>query len=95
MIPVIHDEKERRCPRLGHNVMFGYCRTQGNQSLCLSVLDCWWERFDVEAFLREHQSQDLDHVISTPRRPKVLTLVELIEQAKKIKSTKNATADNE
>jgi hypothetical protein len=46
---------ERRCPRLGGSVIsISYCLTSGNADLpCFKILDCWWETFDVETYLRE------------------------------------------
>ena len=38
----------RRCPRLGGEVAFGYCKVCGGEKTpCFKVFDCWWERFDV------------------------------------------------
>lgn len=79
-----HDNRSQRCKRLGHPVRFEYCRTQSHNSLCPCILDCWWERFDVEAFLRAHgQGDAVDNLRAAPPRPKVASLVELIEQAKR------------
>jgi len=48
------DNLEIRCPRLGGPVSFEYCRTNGDEMLpCWKIFDCWWERFDVAAFLKK------------------------------------------
>jgi len=79
-----HDARERRCPRLGHEVRFAYCRTQAHNSLCSRICDCWWEQFDVERFLRDTgKAEQLDRLLADSAKPKVLSLVELIDQAKK------------
>jgi hypothetical protein len=78
-----HDGRRRRCPMLGHEVPFGYCRAPGRELPCRRVVDCWWEAFDVESFLRAHFSEeDLREMLAPPQH-KVLSLVELIEQARK------------
>ncbi|MCP4688890.1 MAG: hypothetical protein GY859_12625 [Desulfobacterales bacterium] len=78
------DHFERRCPRLGGDVSFKYCRTVGNDELpCWKTADCWWERFDVMTYLRENVAEDdLEALLEKRPKPKVLNILELIEQAK-------------
>ena len=77
------DHRHRRCPRLGHDVPFRYCRTQEAEKLCPRVLDCWWERFDIETFLRScYPGEDVDALLHPASQPKVATILELIEAAK-------------
>ena len=75
-----------RCPRLGHELTFGYCRQESRGKPCRLILDCWWERFDVRAFLQAHLPQEemaqVERVRSAPPPSKVLSLVEIIQQAK-------------
>ena len=78
------DNMERRCPRLGGPVTFRYCRLSGDSRLpCWKVFDCWWETFDVESFVRANYSEDEVRQILSPPKPKMLSLVELIQQAQK------------
>ena len=79
------DRRERRCPRLGGQVSFKYCRTVGEQSLpCWKISDCWWERFNIQAFLGRNYSQDeLKRLQEAVPKPKLVSLVELIEQARR------------
>ena len=78
------DNLERRCPRLGGDVAFGYCRTCGeNNGPCFKVFDCWWERFDVVAHMKGCLSPEAFGALSASRpQPKVASLVELIRQAR-------------
>jgi hypothetical protein len=78
------DHLTQRCPRLGGPVSFGYCREPAGESLpCWKILECWWEVFDVSAYLREQLSEeDFDRLISAKPKPKVASLLELIEKAK-------------
>jgi hypothetical protein len=75
---------QRRCPRLGGEVDFGYCRTCGEgKSACFKVLDCWWERFDVAGYLKARLTGEAFSALLARRPPpdKVASLVELIRQA--------------
>ena len=78
-----HDGRRRRCPMLGHDVPFAYCRAPGSEIPCRRVFDCWWETFEVEAFIRVHYSEDDVAKILAPRQDKTSTIVELIERARK------------
>jgi hypothetical protein len=79
------DQIERRCPRLGGPVSFGYCRTcSDDHSVCWKILDCWWESFDVVTYLRNSlPEKQFNQLVHSNPRPKIVSLVELIEQAKK------------
>ncbi len=78
-----HDARVLRCRRLGHEVSFHYCRTQEGGTLCPAILDCWWEVFDVRASLEEALSaQEVEELAARERPAKVVTLLDLIEQAK-------------
>ena len=78
------DDYQRRCPRLGGPVDFKYCRTCGqNASMCWKVIDCWWEYFDIKAHLEAHlPPAELERLVKARPKPKVASLVDLIEQAK-------------
>jgi hypothetical protein len=75
-----------RCRRLGHEVKFGYCRQETRGSPCRLILDCWCERFDVRGFLRAHLPTEamaqVEYASAAPPPSKVLSLVEMIQQAK-------------
>jgi len=82
-----HDEDLlARCRRLGQEVRFGYCRQESGGSPCRLVLDCWWERFDVRAFLQAHLSREamaqVERAAVTPPPSKMLSLLNLVQQAK-------------
>ena len=82
-----HDQDlQPRCRRLGHEVTFGYCRQETGGKPCRLILDCWWERFDVRGFLQAHLSEEamaqVERASTSPPPSKVLSLVEMIEQAK-------------
>ena len=75
----------RRCPRLGNTVPFKYCKTCGDdQQPCFKILDCWWEYFDVVQYMKDHLPEDqFNHLLEAkPPKPRIASLVELIEQAR-------------
>jgi len=75
-----------RCRRLGHEVSFGYCRQEMGGKPCRLILNCWWEQFDVRSFLQAHLPEadmaQVEHASDSPPPAKVLSLVEMIQQAK-------------
>ena len=75
----------RRCPRLGNPVPFEYCEVCGdNEHPCFKILDCWWEDFDVVRYLKNRLPEDqFKRLMTAAPKPKVTSLLELIEQARK------------
>lgn len=75
-----------RCPRLGHQINFSYCRRENSGLPCFKVVDCWGSHFLVEDYLRrELTAGEWDKVFERRPKSKMLSLVELIEQAKERK----------
>lgn len=78
-----HDKTQIYCRKLGHHLTFLYCRTTEGSNLCPKILDCWFEVFDVRAFLEQHYTEpEIETVFKAPQ-PKVASLIELIEKARK------------
>lgn len=79
------DALERHCPRLGGPVRLAYCKASGNGDRpCWKILDCWWERLDILDYLQKNlPGKTLEGFASSRPKPKLSSLVELIEQAKK------------
>ena len=75
---------ERRCPRLGHPISFSYCLSGGEDDLpCWKIVDCWWEYFDVMGYLKKHYTEEtLSKLLAERPKPKISSIVELIEQVK-------------
>jgi hypothetical protein len=75
-----------RCRRLGHEVAFGYCRQETGGKPCRLILDCWWEQFDVRAFLQAHLSEQamaqVERAGANPPPSKTASLLDLIQQAR-------------
>jgi len=78
------EDHEIRCPRLGHHITFSYCRVENKGLPCFKIIDCWYEHFMIEDFLRKDlKPEEWEKVFNRPKKPKILSLVELIEEAKK------------
>ncbi len=78
-----YDKEEGYCRTLGHYVPFRYCRTVKDGAPCHRILDCWFERIPVKAYLQEHHTDEEIAGILEPPRPKMASLIDLIEKAKK------------
>jgi hypothetical protein len=78
------DDFDIRCPRLGQQISFSYCRRENKGVPCFKVLDCWHVHFLVEDLLRKELApEEWRQAFETPPKPKMVSLVEMIERAKK------------
>jgi hypothetical protein len=78
-----HDIEEIYCRKLGHKLPFSYCRVEKGSLPCGRIRDCWFNRLDINGFLEEHYSESELESVFKPGGDKVLSLLELIEKAKK------------
>ncbi len=75
-----------RCPQLGGEIPFRYCRTANESLPCRKIMVCWEFRIKISKFLSEHYSTDqIECALAPLTRSRLDTLLELIENAKKIK----------
>ena len=77
-----YDKEVIHCRMLGHDVPFSYCRTGATGQPCRKIFDCWFQKFDIVGFMKEHYSEDEIEAIQQPPKNRMMTLVELIEKAK-------------
>ena len=83
-----YDEKTIRCPRVGGDVTFKYCRFENKMLPCKWIIGCWRMYIDINKFLEDYYSkEELDQIFALPK-PKIQGLVGLIEKAKKVKVEK-------
>ena len=77
-------KQTRRCPRLGHAIELAYCLEADLGAVCSRMLDCWWEIFDVAAWLQTRLSPTDWQRLGAARPPvsKVASLIEQIAQAR-------------
>jgi hypothetical protein len=80
---IIYDHLEIRCPKLGGQVTFAYCRREAGTLPCQRTVICWHCRFPVEAFLKSVLTEE-GWAAWTNQSPKekMTSLLELIEAAK-------------
>ena len=73
-----------RCPRLGGEVTFSYCRVEGGDLPCMRIVACWLCCLPIAEYLRATLSPDqLERFTGQRPKERIATLVELIEAAKK------------
>ena len=78
------DYLEIRCPKLGGEVTFAYCLVEGGDLPCPRTIVCWQQYFPVETHLRAKLTQaQWDRCFSQTPKGKMVSLVELMEAAKK------------
>jgi hypothetical protein len=84
-----HDKRSQRCRRLGSEVSFEYCRLHAEQNqVCSSIIQCWWEHFDIVSFLEKYLTKEQLEALQQPvHKPKVTRLMEIIEDAQRRLST--------
>ena len=77
-----HDHLTLRCPRLGGDATFEYCRQAGTP-FCPSIIACWAVRLDIGQFLADHYSpEEIQSGLRPPAQSKVQRMVGIAEQAK-------------
>ena len=80
-----YDENTIRCPRVGGFVNFKFCRSENHMLPCRFVVGCWHERMDINRFLEKNYSkEEMDRIFCQPK-PKIESLIGMIENAKKVK----------
>jgi len=86
-----YDEKETYCRKLGHFIKFNYCRKEKadkKELPCAKILDCWFEKIPVHDFINENYLKNDIAYIFQSSKPKITSILELIEKAKKIEKIK-------
>jgi len=81
-----HDGLIVRCPSLGGEVPFRYCRTLQGDLPGPRMTVCWEFRMEISRFLSEHYSADqIRRAWPLPTRTRLKTILDLIEAAEKMK----------
>ena len=87
-----YDDLKIRCPMLGHPLNFSYCRSTDKDRPCRNIFHCWYQRLPVQQFVQTHFPAGTIEKLAAPPKPKMLSLLELIEKAQATK--KNGTYTN-
>ena len=78
------DSFQIRCPRLGQQIHFSYCRAENMGLPCHRTLDCWHIHFRVVEYLRQELSAAVwEESFEKPQTPKILSLAALVEKFQK------------
>ena len=89
-----HDHRIRRCPLLGHDIAFGYCRRPGRDIPCGKIYDCWWETLDITAFMEANYEPEVISEVLRPKPAKVMSLIDIIERARRQQKREEAKDAN-
>lgn len=75
-----------RCPRLGGEVTFAYCRREQGNLPCRMALRCWQGLIPVEEYLRTFLTDEQwEHCFNAPLRDKLSSILEIADAAQKRK----------
>jgi hypothetical protein len=77
------DDRQQHCPRLGHFLNFGYCRTCQNQLPCFKIMDCWYMQIPIQEYLEKNFSAEQIQIILAPPKPKMISILEIVESVRK------------
>jgi len=72
-----------RCPQLGGEAPFRYCRKVNEGLPCARLFSCWQTVFDVKAFVERHyDAAEIAAAWGRPRPDKMAQLADLIAHAR-------------
>lgn len=81
-----HDHKITRCPKLGDEMTFAYCRREAGDLPCARIMMCWQAAFDAASVLKGILSEEQwERFTNAKPKDKMSSLLEIIEQAKRRK----------
>ena len=79
-----YDHKLTRCPKLGDEMTFAYCRQEAGDLPCARIIQCWFMFFDAAAWLQENLTPEKwERFTCAQPKDKVTHLIEIIEKAKR------------
>jgi hypothetical protein len=81
-VATVFDRLDTRCPRLGGEVTFDYCRKMGEGLPCSRSLLCWAPQFPVmEYMIRVLDSDEWRQVFEQPPKPRLSSVLEAAHRA--------------
>jgi len=91
-----YDQLEIRCPKLGHQVLFSYCRREDDNLPCQRIFSCWeWRIPTIREYIKSKLSEEeIDRHFNRPPKDRLSTLIELIENAKKKRASSQKGSDD-
>lgn len=84
----VFDHLEIRCPQLGGEVTFGYCRAMADGLPCAKALDCYHLKFPVrEYFHRVLTPEAFARIFESEQTGRYQKFLKTVAQAQKQKSS--------
>ncbi|MEO0294184.1 MAG: hypothetical protein ABIN61_08215 [candidate division WOR-3 bacterium] len=77
------DNESIYCRKLGHWLTFNYCRRENKGFPCRGIISCWFERIEIEKFLKENYEKGEISYLFEPQPSKLASIIELIEDTKR------------
>ena len=77
-----YDSYERRCPILGHQVQFSYCRQCEVGNPCARILNCWSHSLPINAYITKFFGSEEMQRLTTPPPNKMYTILDIINKIK-------------
>ncbi len=73
-----------RCPQLGHQVPFKYCRCSNDNLPCRKIINCWSDDINVIEFLENnYDSQDLEKAFGITHSNKMIKIFDILKDVTK------------
>ncbi|MCK9274684.1 MAG: hypothetical protein M0P57_06295 [Syntrophales bacterium] len=78
-----YDNLQIRCPKLGGEITFAYCRIEQGTIPCRQIIGCWHTTIPIESYLEEVFSRKLlDQYLNVPSKDKITTIFEIVDSLK-------------
>ena len=81
-----YDSLILRCPSLGGEVPFRYCRRMDQGAPCRRLPVCWAERFDIVGYIKRFYSADeIKQIFFSPGHGRLGQIMDNLERVEKMK----------
>lgn len=78
-----YDKVEIRCPKLGCEITFAYCKQEQGDLPCARTIGCWKPYFPVEEYLKEILSDvDKERFHNARSQGRMATIFETVDRIK-------------
>lgn len=83
-----YDKVEIRCPKLGCEITFAYCKQEQGDLPCARAIKCWQPYFPIDAYLNKILSDaDRERFYNTQPQGRLATIFETVDRVKNQKKT--------
>lgn len=78
-----YDKAEIRCPKLGCEITFAYCKKEQGDLPCTRIIRCWQQYFPVKQYLKEIMSNaDQERFHAARPKGRIASIFETVERIK-------------